>query len=424
MAQLKGVIFGLDNVIVPKGSLSPHKSQLEECGKLARFLHKRGVEIVILTNHDYYITTTRAGASEKTQEPAKDFFENAWKVPIAWHVCGQGGTAGKQSHAGFTSILEKRKWKPNNAIFVGNSTADMQAAVNNKVLLLTAKWYPDKPDTTEYGFLMSSPKEVARFVDVFCLREHYWYYKIKDGPIEVYALAPLGSYFEESKYYSDDFMLNIKNELASDDEYWAKFLSTSLYFSGVYEDVDYITAYPKHTANKYQHVLIKPMDTFGKSFNKRYIPDLIERHTTATKSQFYRESVTHLTQLETIRLRRLPTRIVHGKPKQYAKFPIEKGKTVLVVDDVCTKGMSFEAARFYLAGIGIRVISVALLKARKHGYAALSSVTLESGVFGANKITQHSAGKVYPLHEHIVDTQAISEMTTRLKRYKNWDWPA
>jgi len=417
MAKLKGVIFGWDNVLTPVGQLAPHADVLDECGKLVRFLCKNGVEVVVVTNHGYTIT------SGDTKTPAKDFFEEAWGISIDWHICGQAGGAGKQSHAGLGGILAKKGWQPNNTVFVGNQKADMQAAVNNKVLLLTAKWYPDNDETTEYGFHMPSPECAARFIDVFCLRSNHWYYRIDDGPVQVYTLAPLGNYFNESKYYSDDFMANVKNEQANDDEYWAKFLSTSLYFSGVYQKVDYIASYPKHSKGGYQQVLARPMDTFAKSFNKRYLPDLIHRHTTAMKSQFNRAVVTHGTQLDTIHLRQFPTRIVKGEEQQYAKFPIAAGKTVLVIDDVCTKGMAFEAARHYLANHGINVISVGLLKTRNHGYEALRTVTLPNGSFGPNAGVQFTRGKTYDYLKHIIDAQATAEMTERLKRYQSWSWP-
>lgn len=420
MAELKGVIFGWDNVLVAMGKIAPHAPTLEEIGKLVRFLTKNGVEILVVTNKKYIVKDEVTG--EET--PAKDYFEKAWGVMIDWHLCGQNGGAGKQSHAGFQAVLDAKGWKANNAVFVGNSAADMQAAVNNKLLLLTAKWYPDTKETTPYGFHFKEPKGVARFIDVFCLRGHHWYYTINDGPIEVYTLAPLGNYFAESKYYSDDFIKNVKDELALDDEFWARFLSTSMYFSGVYEKVDYITAYPKHKLEQWPAFLVKPMDTFAKSFNKRYIPDLIQRHTTAVKSQFNRDSVTHTNQLNTINLRQLPTRIVKGENKPYAKFPIDEGKTVLVIDDVCTKGMSFEAARLYLNGLGIRVVSVAFLKARNHAYASLKSAKLPFGAFGHNKVTELTPGKSYGYNEHIIDTAATGELTKRLQRYQKWDWPS
>jgi predicted amidophosphoribosyltransferase len=422
MAELKGVIFGWDNVLLAKGSLAPHAATLAETGKLVQFFHKRGVEIVVVTNQKYVLKDKTTGK----ETPAKEYFENAWGVTIDHHLCGQDGGAGKQSQAGFQAILAAKGWKPNNVVIVGNSETDMQMAVVNKVLLLTAKWYPDTLETTAYGFHFNEPKGIARFVDVFCLRGHHWFYKIEDGNVQVYALAPFGTsdYYSESKYYSSDFLNNIKNEMKKDEDFWAKFLATSMYFSGLYEKVDYFTAYPKHKADQWPEILVGPMDTFGKSFNKRYIPDLIRRHTTAVKSQYNRDTVDHANQLNTIQLSQLPIRIVKGEEKKYANFPIKEGKTVLVIDDVCTKGMSFEAARCYLNGLGINVISVAFLKARNHSYASLAEAKLPFGAFGKNKVSNIKPGKLYSYREHIVDTETVAELTDRLKRYQNWKYPS
>ena len=129
------------------------------------------------------------------------------------------------------------------------------------------------------------------------------------------------------------------------------------------------------------------------------------------------------TQLDTIHLRQFPTRMVKGEEQRYAKFPIAAGKTVLVIDDVCTKGMAFEAARHYLTNHGINVISVGLLKTRNHGYEALKTVTLPNGSFGPNARVQFTRGKTYDYLKHIIDAQATAEMTERLKRYQSWSWP-
>jgi len=419
MGQLKGVIFGWDNVLVANGELEPQNSILEETKRLVKFLVANGVEIVVVTNKKYNIIDGKS----KKQTPAKEFFEKAWGINIDWHLCGQDGGAGKQSHDGFKPILEKKGWKPNNTVFVGNSKTDMLSAVNNKVLLLTAMWYPDTDETTNYGFLFSEPKLVARFIDVFCLRSSYWYYQIIDKSIEYYALAPYGTYIQTTKDYSEDFLLNVKYEKNLDDDYWVMFLSTSLYFSGVYDAVDYITAYPKSQAGKYPQCLVKPIDTFAKSFRKRYIPDLIERHTDAITSHLHRDTVTHFNQLNTIRLCQRPSRIEKGETKKYAKFPICEGKTVLVIDDICTKGMSLEAARHYLSSLGIRVISVSFLKAISNAYQSLSVAKLTHGAFRSNTVTQIVTGKTYNYREHIVDNKAVPELDERLKRFRSWDWP-
>jgi hypothetical protein len=318
-------------------------------------------------------------------------------------------------------VRDERGWKANETLLIGNTDADMQSAVNGKVLLLNAQWYEK---TMDYGFPCETPKEVARFIDTFCFRDRFWYFKIEDDPIQVYSLAPLSTFFEEAKYYSENFLDNVKNELALDEDFWARLLSTSTYFDGIYESVNYFTAYPKHEAGGHSKVLIRPMTKFAQCFRKSYLTDLVMRHTTALKSQFHRSVVTHATQLDTINLLQHPQRISGGQLKPYKNFPIKKDSKVLIIDDVCTKGMSFEAARVYLNQVGANVICVSFLKALKHGYESLSHVLLPQGPFRPNKATDITYGKKYRLDEYIADSDAPARLTMRLRNYKNWDWPA
>ncbi len=416
MAKLKGVIFGVENVLVKPGSLSPHAETLGETGKLVRFLRSKDVESVVMTNQEWVMTNSKT----KQKVPLKDAIEKEWGVALNWFQCAKDGVPAKQSAEAIAHVREKMGWEPNETLFIGNSEIDMQSAVNGSILLLNAEWYEKN---MEYGFGFDSPKEVARFIDTFCFREHFWYFAVEDGPIRVFCLAPLGSFYDEYKYYSNDFLANVKNGLGQDEDFWTKFLCTSMYFSGLYEGVNYITAYPKHQKGQYQQFLIKPMTTFAKCFRTSYIPDLIARHTTAIKSQFNRDKASHLNQLNSICLNAKPSRIVKGEPKAYANFPIKTGKTVLVIDDVCTKGFSFEAARAYLTATGADVVCVAFLKALKNDYDALGSITLPNGPFRGNKIGSTRTAKIYGHSKHVVDSAAPSELTERLKRYQNWDWP-
>jgi hypothetical protein len=412
MAHLKGAIFGVENVLIKPGELAPHTATLNETGKLVRFLQKKGVESIVMTNREW--TVAQSGG---TASPLQTVIEAAWGVNLRWFQCSRGGVPAKQSAESIRYVRNQMGWTANETVFVGNTPVDMQASVNGLILLLTAEWY--EPGTG-YGFPCDSPKEAARFIDTFCFRDHFWYFKIEDDPLRVYSLAPLSNFFDEMKYYSDDFIANVKNELRHDEDFWAKFLSTSLYFSGLYEHVNYITSYPKHQAGKYRQVLIQPMTTFAKCFRKNYIPDLVWRHTTALKSQFHRSTVTHLTQINSIHLNPAPQR-KPGTP--YAKFPVGHGKTVLLIDDVCTKGMSFEAARAYLMASGAKVICISFLKALKHDYQSLGNLRFPNGAFRQNTFSAVPLGKTYRLSHHVVDPAATGELDKRLKRYQSWDWP-
>lgn len=416
MAKLKGVIFGVENVLMPKGELSPHAGTLHEICRLVQFLRCKDVESVVMTNKPWVLRDTQ---TNKTT-PLQDAIESRWGVRLNWYQCAKDGVPAKQSAESISYVREDMGWAENETLFIGNSEVDMQAAVNGKILLLNAEWYEKN---MEYGFGFQNPKEVARFIDTFCFRDHLWYFKIEEPPLYVYSLAPLGSFYVETKYYSEDFLRNVKNEFGQDQDFWAKFLCTSMYFSGIYKDVNYITSYPKHAAGEYPEVLVKAMDTFAKCFRARYLRDLVVRHSTAIKSQFHRSTVDHANQLNTICLNPRPHRLVQDKPKQYASFPIKRGSTVLVIDDVCTKGMSFEAARSYLTEAGAEVICVSFLKALSHNYEALGSVPFPKGVFAKNSGCSPQIRKIYDWRVHVVDSEAPTELTERLKKYQSWDWP-
>ena len=420
MAKLKGVILGVENVLMKVGDIEPQAAILEETKRLVRFLQSQQVEIVVLTNRNWFVTGTGA-----QKIPLRDFIKQTWGVDLTWHLCAQGGIPAKQTAASIEFVRNQRGWRANETLFVGNTLNDMRAAVNGKVLLLNAQWYQE---TIPYGFPCETPKEVARFIDTFCFRNEFWYFRIEDGPIRVYSLAPFSTIYDrfpEETYYSQDFLANVKNELAEDEDFWAKLLSTSTYFDGVYDGVDYITAYPKHEIGQYQKVLVRPMTKFAHCFRTRYVPDLVYRHTTAPKSQYNRATVTHTTQLNTIHIKSRPHRMEgNGKLKQYASSPIKAGSKVMLIDDVCTQGFSFEAARIYLNRAGAEVVSVSFLKAFRHGYESLRKAILPRGAFSPNTVTDMVLGKNYSLTGHIVDVDAATKLKQRLVKYKNWDWPA
>src|SRR5262249_34645580 len=137
------------------------------------------------------------------------------------------------------------------------------------------------------------------------------------------------------------FIVAVKKELGDDGDFWAKYLCTSMYFSGLYQSVNYVAPYPKHVRGDYPELLVEPMTAFWKCFRKNYLSDLIVRHADAPESKRNRDTATHAQQLNTIHLRPDPLKI--GE-ERYKRSPLSAGKTVMVVDDICTQGFSFEAA--------------------------------------------------------------------------------
>lgn len=309
-------------------------------------------------------------------------------------------------------------WEPNETVYIGSGEADMRTAVNGKILFLRATWYSNN---TTYGFEFSQPKELARFIDTLCLREHFWSHEIKDGDFEYYALAPFSTLKAEFKKYSENARAATKFG-HGDVDFWLGALVTSMYFTGIHERIDFIAAYPGHRVGVGNDKMNDDLMTFGKCFNKGYLHDLIERHSDAIKSQTARQrgiAIDHHNQLNTIRLKKFPTKNYN---RVYQSAPLRTGKTVLLVDDICTKGWSLEAARKYIERTGAKTIMVTWLKTINTDIQCIA----RTGDFDPYKATIFSnirIDKTYSYHAYHVDGAASEELTEQLQQYIDWDWP-
>lgn len=163
----------------------------------------------------------------------------------------------------------------------------------------------------------------------------------------------------------------------------------------------------------------------------RYIFDLIERHTDAQKSQALRQagkSPSVGNQLNSIRLNPAATK-PGPKQQKYKNPPRLNGKTVLVVDDICTQGFSLEAARAFLNKTGANVILLTWLKTPgPNDYHALVGLSPEI----KNPFSPYAFGtesvKLYSNSGHVTNSNAASEIAQAYLRYsvpskKSWRSP-
>ena len=375
------------------------------------------VGAAVISNRNWTVTD----GEDERRLSLKDVLEEQWGTRLHWFTGGVDVNF-KQRGDALGGLLGKLGWQPNEAFFVGNSETDMQSAINGGLLLLNAVWYEKNMD---YGFSFEVPKQVARFIDVFCLRDHHWFFGIEDGNRRAYALAPYGTIAGGTavKAYSEDFITAVKRELGDGHDFWANYLCTSLYFSGIYADVSYICPYPKHDVGRYPVVLQEPLDTFAKCFRGKYLPDLIHRHTTAPESKSNRGRVDHSHQLSTIHLNRLPRYWSKDQYKQFKSPPLNGSKTVLVVDDIMTNGHSLEAGAAYVRATGAAVISVGLLKTLNTDYRGLKNYRLPGSPYQPNLCTGGCEVNNHIYNSHVIDRDAPRELYEKLRQYKAWEWP-
>lgn len=406
VSKVKGVILSIEDTLLPIGR--PAGDMFGEVTKLIRYLKSKNIQIVVFTNRRW----TMGG------RPLKDALTEMWGD--FEYICRADDSAipGKPQAAATHYVLNKMGWDVTETLYIGASENDMRTAVNGNLLFLRATWYANK---TDYGFEFSTPKDIARFINTFCLREHLWCFDVQDKDVVYYALAPFSTYKREFTQYSEDARAAAKFGRGHPD-FWTGALITSLYFSGIHQKIDYIAVYPGHKQGSGNDIMNGPMSLFGKCFRKAYLPDLITRHTTAVKSQTARNtgvSLDHLNQLNTICLN--PHPMGRGN-KPYKASPLGKGKTVLVIDDICTKGYSLEAARVYIEQTGSQVITASWLKTINTDIEVLSSPP-KFNPYVPTKFTGAGVQKTLGYHGNLGNYLAPGELAKRFAEYEDWDWP-
>lgn len=353
MAQLKGVIFSLRDVLARDGPVD--RALFDETIHLIRFLQTRGITPVFASNNDWTVKTAEGVIG------FKQWIEGILG-PVPYFVAANGDMDWKPKAGAVGGILAAQGWTPREVLFVGNSEIDMRAARNGKVLFLNALWHGE---ANPYGFKFQSPKDIARYIDCICLGLDRWFWTLERPGLRVYAMGPfttMSPALAHAHAYSADARATSKFGIG-DASFWGRLLAARVYFSGLVDEIDYITSYPGHAPDSKDPVVAEALSILAESLHKKYLPDLIIRHTKASKSQSARIAGTAVgveNQLSTIDLNRWPRKGVNGQP--YVNNPLGRGKTVLVVDDICTQGNSFEGARAFLQKAGVGAVCLSWLK--------------------------------------------------------------
>ncbi|HEJ0402943.1 TPA: phosphoribosyl transferase [Serratia marcescens] len=409
MSKIKGVILSVEDTLLPEGKVD--RKIFEEVDKLIRYFRSKKIEFVVFTN--------RAWVYGNEKVPLENVLRDRWGDFTYLCRAKDRTIPGKPTRDATQYVLDLMGWESTQTLYIGASENDMQTAVNGNLLFLRAIWWANK---TDYGFEFSSPKDIARFIDTFCLREHLWCHEIHDGDFNFYALAPFSTMKEEYTLYSADARDAAKHGTGHPD-FWVGALVSSLYFSGVHEKINYVAVYPGHKAGHGNVVMDEAISIFGKCFRKNYIKDLIVRHKESIKSQTARNkniSIDHLNQLNTIHINQYPLR---NEKTRYKNSPLNRGKTVLLIDDITTRGYSFESARAYIEQTGAKVILVSWLKTINTDISMLKPYE-PFNPYVQNIFTNAEVAKVHSYKENIVDSLAPAELTKMFRSYKNWDWPA
>jgi hypoxanthine phosphoribosyltransferase len=162
------------------------------------------------------------------------------------------------------------------------------------------------------------------------------------------------------------------------------------------------------------------MSQFGKCFRKRYLPNLIVRHTQSQKSQYLKpEQKTFRNHLNTVYLNQKPRRYDRAEPPK-AMLNL-RSKRVLVVDDFVTNGRSLDTARAYIeAAKGTATLFSWLKTVNTSFYHMQPDPVLNP--YQANAVAAEPAATSFGYGAHIVDSAASKELQTIFEAYNGWSW--
>jgi hypothetical protein len=414
--MLKGAIFSLHDVLVKQGVVDD--SLFAETVKLLRFLKRRGVEPVFISNHDWRMS------SAGKQKPFRSFLEEQLG-PVSYYIGGVNGMPYKPRADATRHLLAAKGWTKREALYVGNTEDDMKTAANGSLMFVNAMWHGV---ASPYGFQFESPLDVARFIDCLCLGLDDWFWALEEPPLRVYSMAPfttMSARYAQAHAYSANAKATSKHG-TGDANFWGRLLAARVYFSGLADEIDYITAYPGHSPTSKPTVIADALNILGQSLRKSYLPNLIIWHTQAVKSQAARASGGRVgieNQLTTIKLNPAPARGVGGKP--YKAMPLRSGKMVLLVDDFCTEGNSFEAGRAIIAATGAKTICLSWLKTINTNYNAIApplNIQNPYAPLAVPKPVGAAADLIEPLYQcrNRMRLLAIAKRATVTKRQVQW----
>lgn len=417
MPRLKGVIFSLRDVVVKSGPGGYNPAILEELGKLIGWLQSVGLTPVFVGNDRWTVEH-----ADGTSEDFQDLMTKKWGN-FNWFIAENCPMPYKPQRAAMEYVLNQMGWEKHEAVYVGNTDDDMKTSRNGGLLFLNALWHGE---TNEYGFQFDSPKDIARYIDCFYVGIDNWFWAIEKDDLRVFALAPfstMSAKYNDAHGYSYHARKTAKNG-GGDSVFWGRLLASSAYLSGLANEISYVTSYPGHSTQSGTPSVNEALSIFADCVQAKLIPDVFIRHISAQKSQSARiagKVVGHKNQIDTIHLNPSPTKNKRGD--KYKAPPLKAGKTILVVDDFCTAGNSFEAARAYVLATGAKIVCLSWLKTINTDYQEIDPMVTVQTPYVPNKVAYEPAHTSHCFSSDIVDASATSDLNDVFSKYYNWDWP-
>ena len=238
---------------------------------------------------------------------------------------------------------------------LGTSEEDFLMAVNSRTILLACGWCPDlSAKTRQYGVLVDTPERLDQMVG-FLEDKHPWYFHHRSDFLDVFSLTDAGTKYESDaqiKRLAERLQNCLKNGYPIYKNAFRLHLLSSLYATDDFRSADVWSYYPSSDSkNTGQEIMTEFSELARTTFGKRNKGPLIIRHKASMKRHLSGgDRNDPRSQLDTI----------HLNPDYRGKL---SGKTVVVMDDYLTRGVSFGVAASLLKVAGAaKVIGVSMGK--------------------------------------------------------------
>lgn len=393
-------------LISPSGTLEKdgllNNADIAKLGKLIGDLAKVGVKVALWSNRRWTVNKVK---------PLEDHLSEQAGAQVQYVGMADGMPARQRANS-IAPILEKFGVALHESILVGAREEDMQAGVNNKLLLLRPAWYGGN---LAYGFELQSIEALGRFCMLFGIRQHPFFWQIKTQRVNMNALGPFSTFIPAYQYFGADAIGAAKHN-GGTQEFWQQMVTSTLYFSGLMHKVNLIAVYPGHSSVAKDKAFYGALDVLGKCFNKPFMRDLLVRHESAVKSTEHKASDRKFaSQVNTIRVNRYP---MNGGKIRKGAFSL-KDRCVLIVDDICTSGRSLDTARAYFEAAGATTILFSWLKTINTDFYSMAA-NVQIKPYDANVLGKEPSTTCFPYTQHIVDVAAAKEIDDLLKRFQAW----
>ena len=331
---LKGIIWDYSTILVDDAS------QLAQIREILTTFKAHGIKLIVFSTHPKAINQEMSHRSL----PDADLFLTAGDVGKP-----------KGSNLWVSKAASRLGLEPHQLLYVGDDKWDWRSAINAAVFYLHAGWAAPQPGGTT-ALVAETPHDVLIFASHYLMLPPRWEFTLDrpENALCVRSLLQAGKRLTATspKQFTLQDVFTYKNKVLVDNDNARNLLMlhaiSSLYLEGLIPRNPIFTVYPSSTPGKANPVLEEFLDPVAKLFHGYFRDDLLVRAADAPDTSLLRARGGEAAFS-------MQTNTVHMNPAYAGKL---EGRSVIVVDDFITTGMSLEWARHLLLAAGAEEVTL------------------------------------------------------------------